>query len=171
MSRVAANQSRAQEMRRQYVYTQKQTLRLVRSNGKIAREERREYLVTPGENQVRKHLVSFQGKYESKGRFTSYTEPEYHYKNVDIDADLINSLSEDLTNDQNSKDGISCDLFPLTGEGAIEIHVPSDRCGVEVSRARCVPCGLSNPGANTVRTTRHPGKARRSSIARSTSRW
>jgi hypothetical protein len=115
MSRVAANQSRAQEMRRQYVYTQKQTLRLVRSNGKIAREERREYLVTPGENQVRKHLVSFQGKYESKGRFTSYTEPEYHYKNVDIDADLINSLSEDLTNDQNSKDGISCDLFPLTG--------------------------------------------------------
>ena len=113
MARVAANQARTQEMRRQYVYTQKQTLRLVRGNGKIAREERREYVVTPGMKQVKKHLVNFQGKYESKGRFTSYSEPEYHYKNVDIDADLINSLSEDLTNDEKSKDGISCDLFPL----------------------------------------------------------
>ncbi len=116
MSRVAANQARAQEMRRQYVYTQKQTLRLVRSNGRIAREERREYLVMPGAEKVRKHLVHFQGRYQSKGRFASYDKPEYHYKGLDIDADLINSLSEDLTNDQKSRDGISCDLFPLSGD-------------------------------------------------------
>ncbi|MDR3700496.1 MAG: hypothetical protein P4L56_12710 [Candidatus Sulfopaludibacter sp.] len=115
MARVAANQARTQELRRQYVYTQKQTLRLVRSNGKIAREERREYLVTPGRKKVKKHLVKFTGQYESKGRYTPYDKPEYHYKGLDVDADLINSLSEDLTNDQKSKDGISCDLFPLTG--------------------------------------------------------
>jgi hypothetical protein len=116
MSRVAANQARTQEMRRQYVYTQKQTLRLVRGNGRIAREERREYVVTPGAQKVKKHLAKFEGKYESKGIYTSYDKPEYHYKGVDIDADLINSLSEDMTNDQKSRDGIACDLFPLTGE-------------------------------------------------------
>ncbi len=114
MSRVAANQARTQEMRRQYVYTQKQTLRLVRSNGKIAREERREYVVTPRAKKINKELVHFQGRYESKGQFTAYNEPEYHYKGLDIDADLINSLSEELTNDKKSRDGISCDLFPLT---------------------------------------------------------
>jgi len=115
MSRVAANQARTQQMRRQYVYTQKQTLRLVRGNGKIAREERREYVVTPGAQKVKKHLAKFEGKYESKGKYTAYDKPEYHYKGVDIDGDLINELSENLTNDQKSKDGISCDLFPLTG--------------------------------------------------------
>ena len=114
MSRVAANQTKAQQLRRQYVYTQKQTLRLVRSNGKIAREERREYLMMPGAKKVKKHLAHFEGRYESKGRFTSYDEPEYHYKGLDIDADLINSLSEDLTNDEHSRDGISRELFPLT---------------------------------------------------------
>jgi hypothetical protein len=113
MSRVAANQARTQEMRRQYVYTQKQTLRLVRGSGKIAREERREYVVTPTREKFKKTLAKFEGKYESKGKFFPYNEPEYHYKGVDIDADLINSLSESLTNDQKSKDGISCDLFPL----------------------------------------------------------
>ena len=115
MSRVAANQAASQATRRQYVYTQKQTLRLVRGNGRIAREERREYLVTPGAKKVKKHLAKFEGRYETKGKFTSYDKPEYHYKNIDIDADLINSLSEDLTNDAKSRDGISCDLFPLTG--------------------------------------------------------
>jgi hypothetical protein len=115
MSRVAANQARTQEMRRHYVYTQKQTLRLVRGNGKIAREERREYVVSPGADKFHKHLASFSGRYESKGVYTPYDKPEYHYKGVDIDADLINSLSEGLTDDKHSRDGISCDLFPLTG--------------------------------------------------------
>lgn len=114
MSRVAANHAGSQQMRRQYIYTQKQTLRLVRASGRIAREERREYTVTPGAKKVKKHLAKFEGRYESKGKYTSYNEPEYHYKGLDIDADLINSLSEDLTNDEKSKDGISCDLFPLT---------------------------------------------------------
>ena len=34
MSRVAINQAKALEMRTQFVYTQKQLLRMVRSNGK-----------------------------------------------------------------------------------------------------------------------------------------
>lgn len=114
MTRVAANQARTQQMRRQYVYTQKQTLRLVRGSGKIAREERREYLVTPGAKKVKKQLTNFSGRYELKGQYIAYHKPEYHYRGMDIDGDLINALSEDLTNDQKSKDGISCDLFPLT---------------------------------------------------------
>jgi hypothetical protein len=33
---------------------------------------------------------------------------------MDIDGELIDDLSNDLTNDKHGRDGISCDLFPLT---------------------------------------------------------
>lgn len=145
MSRVAANQARTQDMRQQYVYTQKQTLRLVRSSGRIAREERREYVVTPGPKKIKKTLAKFQGKYEMKGKFYPYDKPEYHYKGLDIDADLINSLSESLTNDQKSKDGISCDLFPLTGgeQSKYTFHLKGEEKyrGREVYRVAFEPDG------------------------------
>ena len=38
---VAENQAKSQDLRRNFVYTQKQLLRLIRPNGKLAREERR----------------------------------------------------------------------------------------------------------------------------------
>ena len=47
MSRVAINQAKSQDLRKSYVYNQKQLLRMVRGSGKIAREERREYVITP----------------------------------------------------------------------------------------------------------------------------
>ena len=47
MSRVGINQARSLEERQNWVYTQKQLLRMVRGNGRIAREEHREYVVTP----------------------------------------------------------------------------------------------------------------------------
>src|SRR5205807_8226732 len=38
----------------------------------------------------------------------------YEYKNVDIDGNLIDDMSRDMTDDHNSRDGIATDLFPLT---------------------------------------------------------
>jgi hypothetical protein len=116
MSRVAANQERSQELRKNYVYSQKQLLRMVRGNGKVAREERREYVLSPQERGFRKELAGFEGKYESKGKYISYDQPGYEYKEMDIDGELIDELSDELTNDKQSRDGIGRNLFPLTSD-------------------------------------------------------
>jgi len=114
MSRVARNQAKTLDLRTSYIYTQTQLLRMVRGGGKVAREERREYLVTPKDRGIAKKLAGFQGKYESHGQYVSYDRPGYHYKGLDLDGDLLNSFSEDMTNDKDSRDGIGHDLFPLT---------------------------------------------------------
>jgi len=114
MYRVAANQAQAQEARQFYVYNQKQLLRMSRPNGKLTREERREYVVTPTLHHAKKELAKFQGRYAYQGSFVSYDRPGYEYKGLDIDGDLINDMSKDMTDDQNSRDGIANDMFPLT---------------------------------------------------------
>jgi hypothetical protein len=114
LSRVATNQAKSQDMRKCFVYTQNQLLRMVRSNGRVAREERREYVVTPKERGFHKELAHFEGKYESKGKYVPYDHPGYEYKDVDIDGGLIDDLSRDLTSDGNSRDGIAHNQFPLT---------------------------------------------------------
>jgi hypothetical protein len=114
MSQVGRNQAKAEENRSLYVYTQKQLLRFVRSNGKIAREERREYVVTPALHRIRKKLVHFEGKYEDHGQFVAFYKPGYEHKGLDLDAELLNDMSQDMTNDRKSLDGIGRDMFPLT---------------------------------------------------------
>lgn len=114
MARVADNQTRSQEMRKGFVFHQRQLLRLFRGNGKLAREEKREYTVTPKDRGVLKDLIYFDGKYEHKGDYISYDEPGHEYKDMDIDGELIDDLSDDMTNDEESQDGIGRKLFPLT---------------------------------------------------------
>lgn len=114
MARVGENQAQAQQLRKEYTFHQKQLLRLSRGNNRIAREERREYDVVPGPDSVQKALVHFEGRYDHKGRYIAYNRPGYEYRGMDIDGDLINDLSEDMTADRHSRDGIGRDLFPLT---------------------------------------------------------
>lgn len=114
MARVAENQARAQELRRAYIYDQKVVARFHRGNGKLAREEKLEYRVTPTPSGIEKKLEHFEGKYERNGSFISYDKPGTEYKGIDIDGDLIHDLVNDMTADQKAKDGIGSDLFPLT---------------------------------------------------------
>src|SRR5215469_11417241 len=114
MTRVAENQAHTQELRRTFAYHQKIEVRLHRGNGKIARQETLEYLVTPTADGVDKKLTHFEGKYESKGRLVSYDQPGHKYKNANWDGDFIKGMVNDLTGDKESKDGIGRDLFPLT---------------------------------------------------------
>jgi hypothetical protein len=116
MSRVARNQATSQDLRKSYVYNQKQLLRLVRGSGRIAREERREYAIMPKERGIQKELTGFDGKYERHGKYIAYDKPGYEYKGLDIDGDLIDGLSKDMTDDHDSRDGIGHDLFPLTND-------------------------------------------------------
>jgi hypothetical protein len=114
MSQVAINQAKSQELRTNFVYNQKQLLRMLRPNGKLAREERREYTVLPAFRGIKKDLLKFEGKFEQHGAYINYYHPGYQYKELDIDGGIIGDLSNSLTNDKNSRDGIASDLFPLT---------------------------------------------------------
>jgi hypothetical protein len=114
MARVAENQARAQDVRRAYVYNQKVLARFHRTNGKLAREEKLEYLVAPTPGGVDKKLTHFEGKVERKGRLISYDDPDKEIKDLDIDGDLIRDMVNDMTGDKDTKDGIGHDLFPLT---------------------------------------------------------
>ncbi len=116
MAKVAMNQDRAQEMRKAFVYHQSLLIRFQRGNGKLAREEQREYTVTPSERGFKKDLVKFTGKYAKGGKLFEYNEPGFEYKGMDIDGDLANEFANDLANDKESRDGIANDLFALTAE-------------------------------------------------------
>jgi len=114
MALVGANQERSSELRKEFTFHQKQLLRMNRGNGRIAREEKREYEVSPAPHGISKELARFEGRYEYKGNYVAYDRPGYTYKEIDIDGELIDELSKDMSNDQHSRDGISYDLFPLT---------------------------------------------------------
>jgi hypothetical protein len=116
MARVAANQQSARDIRRSYVYRQEPLLRMHRASGKLAREERADYIVTPVKQGFEKRLSKFAGKYEFKGKYVPYDQPGYRYKDLDLDGDLMHSMAEDMLNDHKSPDGIGQDLFPLTAE-------------------------------------------------------
>ena len=75
MSRVALNQAKSQDARKDYVYNQKQLLRMIRGGGKIAREEHREYTVMPKHRGILKELTKFDGKYELRASSSPTTSP------------------------------------------------------------------------------------------------
>jgi hypothetical protein len=114
MSRVAENQDRAKQARTEWVYQQDVLARLHRSNGKLAREETWQYVVTPNAKGFHREMQHFEGQYELKGKMISYDHPHYEYKSIDVDGDLISGLGEDFANSEGSTDGFGADLFPLT---------------------------------------------------------
>ncbi|MBZ2184463.1 MAG: hypothetical protein K7J46_07090 [Bryobacter sp.] len=113
MNQVAANLARGSDLRAQYVYSQKLHTRLLRTNSKLAREERRTYNVFPSPQGVEHKLIHFDGQYEKHGKIHPYTDPKFRHKDLDIDGEIIADLAEDLVADKNSKDGIDMDLFPF----------------------------------------------------------
>src|SRR5229473_6443914 len=62
MRRVSENVDRAQAARAKYVYDQDVFVRLKRSNGKLAREESRKYIIAPTDTGAKRKLVSVAGK-------------------------------------------------------------------------------------------------------------
>src|SRR4051812_35318398 len=75
MSKVAAHQDQAEQLRARYSYTQKVRIRALRGNGKLSREEYSLYNVAPTEQATKKELVQFKGRYEHKGRIVDYIIP------------------------------------------------------------------------------------------------
>lgn len=116
MLRVALNQDRDQEMRSAFVYKQNVMVRLQRTNGKLAREDYGEYIVTPTPKGVTREQTLFRGKYLTHGKEIPFDKPGFEHKSIDIDADFAKSLMEDFGNDKESRDGVDHDCFPLTSK-------------------------------------------------------
>src|SRR2546430_2121838 len=94
MRRVALNQAKSQELRTSYIYNQKQVLKMIRGSRKVAREEHREYTISPKLRGIDRELVRFEGKYQDKGQYVSYDKPGHRYKGMDLDGELLDSLAE-----------------------------------------------------------------------------
>ncbi len=116
LAKVAQSQEQSQQAREKVVYTQFVHAKLLRANGKVAREEKRTYTVTPKAKGFERKLDKFEGWYERKGEWIPYDKPHFQYKKVDIDGGLIDELIQDWTGNEDSRDGVSKDLFPLTAE-------------------------------------------------------
>ncbi|MGC4053376.1 MAG: hypothetical protein QM757_29085 [Paludibaculum sp.] len=103
LKRVAENQEKAADARKTVVYRQDTFVRLLRTNGKMSREEKRQYTVTPDAKGTDKKLDKFEGRYERGGKILTYDKPNFQYKDTDIDGDLIEDLTDDMINDKKSR--------------------------------------------------------------------
>ncbi len=114
MAKVAGNQERAEAQRLSVVYHQTVLARMHRGRNKLCREEYYEFQVLPTETGVEKERLVFRGKYEDEGKLHDYDEPHYEYKDLDVDGDIISDLVDSWTHDEDSKDGVDREQFPLT---------------------------------------------------------
>lgn len=112
MARVAANQDRSEQLRKQYVYHQRIRVVSRKSNGKLLREETTEYHVVPQADSTKKIQQSLNGRYLHKGKYLDYGG-EQTPDSDSLDGDLVRDLRDDLAKD-NTKDSLGRDLFPLT---------------------------------------------------------
>jgi hypothetical protein len=116
MKKVATHVEQATETRQQYVYNQKIRSSLIRASGQLSRKEKREYTVLPTSQGTEKKLVSFSGEYSRGKQILPYDKPGFKYKDMDVDGELINELTDSLVNDKESRDGIPHSLFPLSNK-------------------------------------------------------
>lgn len=137
MARVAANQDRSEAARMEYVYKQHIHIATHKPKSRMMREENADYDVVPlPDGTIQKQLKSLAGRYWDKANnkyvdFQGEPLPDAGRTDADLigslrnheplpeagrtDADLIRNLRNHLLND-NSKDGLARDLFPLTSE-------------------------------------------------------
>ena len=114
MARVAANQDRSQEARKQYIYRQQIHVALNRMNGKLVRQEDTDYRVVPQADKTERKLEKITGKYWKKGKYEQFSG-EPIPDGDQLDAELVNDMREDLV-EPKSKDGIGQNLVPFSSE-------------------------------------------------------
>ena len=114
MARVAANQDRAEALRKQYVYQQHVHVISRQTNGKVMCDETDDFDVVPTPDGTKKTLTSRTGKCWHKGKYEELTPADLeHGENDGLDKELTHDFVRDLSNDK-SKDGLGRHLFPLT---------------------------------------------------------
>lgn len=130
MSRVAANQDRAEAERAHYVYVQHATM-ASRKGKTVMCEEVTDYRIAPSSDGFHEELLTLDGRLRVNGKYVTYSalEPENHGSGVDndghkdtvsiqiggesADRDMVEHMRWNLMHDT-SRDGINSRLFPLT---------------------------------------------------------
>lgn len=79
-------------------------MRLKRANGKLAREESRQYTVAPAEKAADRKLVKVEGKILEGKKEIAYCEAGYRQKDVDMDGAIGDSLAREVMWRENSKE-------------------------------------------------------------------
>ena len=169
LRRLAENQEKVVTARQSIVYTQETRTRLMRGGSKVAREEKRRYTVAPTATSTEKKLDYFEGRYQKNGRLIPYTDPKFRQKALDIDGDLVESMTDDMVNDKESRDGIAKDLFPLTAKE--QAHYTYRLGGVEKVNGIDAIRILFEPRRTLPTMTTEPGRERYSSTRTSSSRF
>jgi hypothetical protein len=112
MARVAANQDRSEEARRQYVYRQHIHVATRKTNGKLMREETADYHVVPQADKTNRQLEKLTGKYWSKRNYVEFSgEPVPDADS--LDAGLVKGMRDDLI-EPKTKDGFGQNQFPFS---------------------------------------------------------
>jgi len=102
MRRVSENVDRAQAARTAWVYDHDVFVRLKRANGKLAREESRQYIVAPTEKGAKRKLVKVDGRILDGKQEREYHEAGYRTKEADIDGAITDSVARELMWRRNS---------------------------------------------------------------------
>jgi hypothetical protein len=113
MARVAENQDRAVEQRKNFVYQQTARVRLLKSNGKMLWDETREYDVAPTPDGTESNLTRRYGERRKDGDLRSFAVLDGETGDG-LDSDLVEDFHEDLTAQNSGRDGLSRNFFPLT---------------------------------------------------------
>lgn len=132
MARVATNQDQDETERAHYVYVQH--ARVTSKKGKrIQCEEVTDIRIAPAAKGSHQQLLKLDGRVLDKDKYLTYTRllPDQHspepssepsdsitIQTGQLDRGLVESMRNGLTNDkaEDSKDGISANLFPLTSK-------------------------------------------------------
>jgi hypothetical protein len=96
MRRVSENVDRATAARTAWVYDQDVFVRLKRANGKLAREESRQYTIAPTEKGAQRKLLNVEGKILDGNKETHYTKAGFRQQDRDIDGALVNNLAREI---------------------------------------------------------------------------
>jgi hypothetical protein len=113
MARVAENQDRAVEQRKEFVYHQTARVRLLKTNGKLVWDETREYNVTPTPAGTESQLVRTYGERRKDRDYKSFDLPG-ELDHEGLDPELVDSFHDELTAKDSNRDGLSHNFFPLT---------------------------------------------------------
>ena len=118
MAQVAANQDRAAELRRHYVFQQRARVLITNGSNKLKRDDTRYYVVTPTETGVKRDLQNQEVAHRKDGETLELMGlVAVRADDIDgLDKELADEFHDDLGGDHRSRDGINPDLFPLTSQ-------------------------------------------------------
>ncbi len=107
MAKVAKNQDRSVEARKQFVYRQEELVALRRTNGKTECQVAREYTIAPGASGSVRKLV------HSNDVMGHCDDDVGSNVTVNIDHETVDGVNDSFGHE---KDGVPRDLFPLTAK-------------------------------------------------------